>query len=198
MQVSSLPTESEIYNQKNIQIEQTCIKMNIYDPPMNNNVNQEESNGDINQTQETLVVNNNINQLSLEKLEFNTHNYPLTENRNISPAPFTIEQKVMIFSSVNPNTNYPKKGIIDNQNIQQKIDNNVITVPTTINNPPEEVTKEESESDDICFCILKIIIYLVLLPIVILVFCIILCCCSEEEKKESDCFSCFKRKRSRR
>jgi len=193
MQVSSLPTESEIDNQKNIQIEQTCIKMNIYDPPdMNNNVNQEESNGDINQTQETLVVNNNINQLSLEKLEFNTHNYPLTENRNISPAPLTVEKRVMIFNSVNMITNYPKQGnIIDNQNTQQNIENNAITIPTTINDPSDqEVTKENSESNDTCRYVLLIILCLILLPLFIL-YLLIICLCSEtKEKKDSDCIPC--------
>ena len=193
MQVSSLPTESEIDNHKNIQIEQTCIKMNIYDPPdMNNNVNQEESNGDINQTQETLVVNNNINQLSLEKLEFNTHNYPLTENRNISPAPLTVEKRVMIFNSVNMITNYPKQGnIIDNQNTQQNIENNAITIPTTINDPSDqEVTKENSESNDTCRYVLLIILCLILLPLFIL-YLLIICLCSEtKEKKDSDCIPC--------
>ena len=193
MQVSSLPTESEIDNHKNIQIEQTCIKMNIYDPPdINNNVNQEESNGDINQTQETLVVNNNINKLSLEKFEFNTHNYPLTENRNISPAPLTVEKRVMIFNSVNMITNYPKQGnIIDNQNTQQNIENNAITIPTTINDPSDqEVTKENSESNDTCRYVLLIIFCLILLPLFIL-YLLIICLCSEtKEKKDSDCIPC--------
>ena len=197
MQVSSLPTESEIYNQKNIQIEQTCIMMNIHGPPdMDNKANQEESITDINQTQETLVVNKNINQLSLEKVEVNIHNYPLTENRNISPAPLMFEKMAIIFNSVNPNANYVNQGtIINNQDIQQKMENNAINIPTinninNINPPYEEETKEEDKSNKICYCILMIILILVLLPLFVLYFCIMLFCCSEKEERDSDCFSC--------
>ena len=207
MQVSNLPTESEIYNKKNIKFEETYITMNIYDPPtMNNNLDQIQSNVDINQTHETLVFTN-INKFSFDKVEDNTQNYPLSEIRNKSTAPLTIEKKVIIYNSVNPNINDLKqRNIIENPYNQQKMEKNVLTSPKNnkINQGLKEEKKEEYESDDICCCIIKIILILSLLPIFILCFCIILFCCGkEEEDRDSECIPwcfygiCFKRRRKR-
>ena len=90
--------------------------MNIYGPaPMNDIENQEQSNREINQTGEALVTNN-TNQLSLNIVEDNKYNYPLSENRNKNPAPIILEKKVIIYNSVNLNMDYMKKEIItDNQ-----------------------------------------------------------------------------------
>ena len=221
MESQSLPTKSEIYNQKNPQIEQSGITMNIYGPPPINNIeNEEQSNVNINQTEETFVINN-INQFSLDKVDINRNNYPLTENRNESPAPLTFEKKGIVYNSINPNGNYMKKKIITNN--QQRIKNNVInvnqnkiyinqiivgeqqtvennnaiTVPitnTNINPQHHEEKNDESECDDICCCIIKIICFLNFLPLILLFYCIIFIFCSDSK---DDCFHCFKKKKRR-
>ena len=76
--------------------------MNIYGPaPMNDIENQGQSNRDINQTGEALVTNN-TNQLSLNIVEDNKYNYPLSENRNKKPALIILEKKVIIYNSIKP------------------------------------------------------------------------------------------------
>ena len=226
MKSQILPTKSEIYRYKNQQKDQNCIKMNIYGPaPMNDIENQEQSNRDINQTGEALVTNN-TNQLSLNIVEDNKYNYPLSENRNKKPALIILEKKVIIYNSVNPNMDYMKKEIIMdkhqkignivvtvNQNInymkndiisgnQQSVENNSITLPIK-NNFKEEIN-EETECDDVCCCILKIICFLMFFPLIIIFYCLILICyCETKDDKDLACIHCclneicFKKKKRR-
>ena len=197
MQNESLPTESEIYQQKNLQIEKSCITMNIYGSPSinkNKNVNNEQCNGDINQMEESLVVNN-LNKLSLDKVEDNINNYSLTENRNENPAPLNIKKNFIIYNSVNPKKNCIKQGIIiENQDIQQKTENNAITEP--IKNSQQIQNHVQAKVDcnpfGICCCILIIILCLALLPFVLLFICICICCGEKKEDEDKNCIpSCF-------
>ena len=205
MQNINLPKQSAIYKKRNAQERQNFIRMNINGPPVMNNivniVNQESSNSKINQTEENLIVNNNIKE--------NIHNFPLTDNRNIYPAPpIIIKQKNIFYKSVNPKMNNINKEINTQKEIiiKDNANNNENNVQIINNIPPQssEGTKEERGCEDICCCILKIFYYLFLFPMILCCICFLYCLyCMTENDKDLECIHCclkglcFKKKRRR-
>jgi hypothetical protein len=209
MQNSNLPTQSGIYKPRNIQYEQSFIQMNIYKPPpKNNDSNITQSNENVNQTDESLVKNNN--QLSLEDIRDNSNNYPLTENRikSVQSDAIIVEKTTVFYKSVNPNMNYPYKGNIVQNNVNNMAyQQNVGVVGVVQNQPPIQVQncynekEEKSSCEDIVCCILLVIYYLYCFIFIIL-FYIIACVLGIET--EDSCFYCcihglcFKRKKRNR
>ena len=193
MESQILPTESEIYQQQNPQNPQNYNSMSLYGPAPVNNIENQESNLDINQTGETFAINN-INKFSLDKVH-NNYNYPLTENRNNGSSPIIFKEKVTIFNSFNPNMNHinnqQRMGHIDNQ---QRMGNNIIYVNPNIekkeikikiikDDPKPEPKDKKNKNDDICRCIIFIICCLTFFPIMVLYFLIILFCKSESDDR---------------
>ena len=194
MESQILPTESEIYQQQNPQNPQNYNSMSLYGPAPVNNIENQESNLDVNQTGETSAINN-INKFSLDKVH-NNYNYPLTENRNNGSSPIIFKEKVTIFNSFNPNMihidNQQRMGHIDNQ---QRMGNNIIYVNPNIekeikikiikDDPKPEPKEKKNKNDDTCRCIILIICCLTFFPIMVLYFLIILFCKSESDDRNN-------------